>query len=540
MAGMTRERITAIAFLRWRLFVNTLRTTRGQLELISRIIVGLLLTAGAFGGAFGLGVAAWYFVSHGEPEWIALLLWPVFAFWQLFPIFSAAFSETPDSSTLLLYPLSYPAYFLVRIAYGAFDPATLMGSLWLVGIGIGVAIASPHVFPAAFLTLLSFALFNLMLSRMLFAWLERWLAQRKTREILGVLFIGAILSIQLIGPLLRRYEHGNRSQWLRLAAQIIPAERVLPPGLAAAAITQSSRSNPGLALTYFSVLWGYTAIAALLLSARVRQEHRGENLSEAGPRGAAEPNDKLARGWAIPGLPGPTTMIMEKEIRYLSRSGPMLFTLIVPLFMLLIFRSNGAFPHHKPNLVFPAVAAYTLILLTNLIYNNFGGDGSGIQFYFAAPVKFREIVAGKNMAHASILLLELAVAWAGVSWIYMTPAPDVMAATLAAMLFAAPVNLAAGNLLSLYFPKRIEASAFGRQRASPTTVLASFGIQLAVMGTAALVLWLTRGASTYWLAALIFLVLAALALVGYTFALRQTDRIASARRQNLMSELMRA
>jgi len=537
---MTRERIAAIAFLRWRLFVNTLRTTRGQLELISRIIVGLLLTTGAFGGAFGLGAAAWYFVSHGEPEWIAILLWPVFAFWQLFPIFSAAFSETSDSSTLLRYPLSYPAYFLVRIAYGAFDPATLMGSLCLVGIGIGVAVASPHVFPVALLTLLTFAVFNLMLSRMLFAWLERWLAQRKTREILGVLFIGAILSIQLIGPLLRRYEHGNRSQWLRLAAQIIPAERVLPPGLAAAAITQSSRRNPGVALTYFSVLCGYTAIAALLLSARVRQEYRGENLSESGPSGAAEPIDKLARGWALPGLPGPTTMIMEKEFRYLSRSGPMLFTLIVPFFMLLIFRSNGVFPHHKPDLVFPAIAAYTLILLTNLIYNNFGGDASGIQFYFAAPVKFREIVAGKNMAHASILLLELAVAWAGVSWIYMTPAPDVMAATLAAMLFAAPVNLAAGNLLSLYFPKRIEASAFGRQRASPTTVLASFGIQLAVIATAALVLWLTRGAGTYWLAALIFLVLAALALVGYTFALRQTDCIASARRQNLISELMRA
>ncbi len=539
MAGMTRERIAAIALLRLHLFANTIRTTRGQLELISRIIVGLLLLAGGVGGAFGFGTAAWYFVSHGNTEWLALLLWPVFAFWQLFPIFSAAFSETADSSTLLRYPLSYSAYFLVRMAYGAFDPTSLMGGLWLMGIGIGTSLAAPHVLPIVALTLLTFALFNLVLSRTIFAWLERWLAQRKTREILGVLFIGAILCIQLVGPLLRHYEHGNRGQMLRLVAEIVPAERVLPPGLAAAAIARSLEGRIRTGFLYFSVLCGYSAAAILLLSVRVRQEYRGENLSEAGTRAETAPAGNLANSWDLPAFSGPAALVMEKELRYLSRSGPMLFTLIVPLFMLLIFRSNGAFPHQKPDLVFPAVAAYTLILLTNLIYNNFGGDGTGIQFYFASPVEFREIVAGKNLAHVLILLLEIVVAWAGVSWIYKPPSADVMAATLAAILFAAPVNLATGNLLSLYFPKRIEASAFGRQRASPTTVLASFGIQVLVMGTAALVLWLNHG-PTYWTASVIFLVLAACSLTGYLLGLARVDYIALARRENLMRELMRA
>jgi ABC-2 type transport system permease protein len=374
---------------------------------------------------------------------------------------------------------------------------------------------------------------------MVFAWLERWLAQRKTREILGVLFIGAILCIQLVGPMLRRYEHGNRMQLLRLVAEITPVERMLPPVLAAEAIAHSLEGNLGAGFLYFSVLGGYWAVAILLLSVRVRQEYRGENLSETGPRGAAAPVRQRTDSWVLPDFSVPTALVMEKELRYLSRSGPMLFTLIVPLFMLLIFRSNGAFPHHRPDLVFPAVAAYTLILLTNLIYNNFGGDGSGIQFYFAAPITFREIVAGKNLAHTLILLLEIVIAWAGVSWMYKPPTADVMAATLAAVLFAAPVNLATGNLLSLYFPKRIEASAFGRQRASPTTVLASFGVQFVVIGTAALVLWLTRGIS-YWTATAIFLVLAAFSLAGYTRVLGRVDRVALARRENLVSELLRA
>jgi len=539
MAGMTADKIATIALLRWRLFVNVLRTTRGQLELLSRIVVGLVLSVGAFGGAFSLGAAAWYLVSHGNVEWIALLLWPVFAFWQLFPIFSAAFSETADSSTLLRYPLSYPVYFIVRIAYGAFDPASLLGSLWLVGIGVGVTSASPHSFPLTFLILLTFAIFNLLLSRMIFAWLDRWLARRKTREILGVLLIAAVLSFQLIAPLLHHYEHGNRTQLFRLASALVPAERVLPPGLAAATLAHSLNGNFRVAFNIFLVLCGYTAIAGLLLSMRVRQEYRGENLSEGGPSDATDPVHAKAGGWALPGISGPMTMIMQKELRYLSRSGPMLFTLIVPLFMLLIFRSNGTFPHHRPDLVFPAVAAYTLILLTNLIYNNFGGDGSGIQFYFAAPVKFSQIVAGKNLAHAGILLLELVVAWAGVSWIYKPPTAGAMAVTVMAMLFATPINLTAGNLLSLYFPKRIEASAFGRQRASPTTVVASFGIQIFVMGTAALVLWLTWGTRNYWLAAAILAVLALFSICGYVFALGHVDNIALARRENLMAELLR-
>ena len=57
--------------------------------------------------------------------------------------------------------------------------------------------------------------------------------------------------------------------------------------------------------------------------------------------------------------------VFEKELRYLSRSGPMLFTLIVPLFMLLVFRSSGTNEGlfaHAPGLTFPLGAAYSLLL----------------------------------------------------------------------------------------------------------------------------------------------------------------------------------
>ena len=79
-----------------------------------------------------------------------------------------------------------------------------------------------------------------------------------------------------------------------------------------------------------------------LLNFRLRAEYRGENLSEsAGAKPLSERASSAPPGWNLPGLSGPVAAVFEKELRYLSRSGPMMFTLMVPLFMLPVFRSSG-------------------------------------------------------------------------------------------------------------------------------------------------------------------------------------------------------
>ncbi len=196
-APHARQQLAAVAELRWRIFANSLRTFRGRLELASRIFIGLAFVAGGIGGAVGLGGAAWFVISQKNPEWLGGLLWPVFLFWQLFPLMATAFTQNVESSNLLRFPLSYRSYFLIRLAYGSLDPATAVASLWLLGIDIGIGVARPSLLPWATIVLLTFALVNLVLARMLFAWLERWLAQRRTREIMGILFFLFVLSFQL-------------------------------------------------------------------------------------------------------------------------------------------------------------------------------------------------------------------------------------------------------------------------------------------------------------------------------------------------------
>jgi len=136
-APNSRQQLAAVAGLRWRLFVNSLRTRRGRMELASRIFVSLSFLAGGIGGAIGLGGAAWFLLTQGLGEWLSTLLWPVFLFWQLFPLMASAFTQNVESSSLLRFPLSYWSYFLIRLAYGSLDPSTAVASLWLLGIDVG-------------------------------------------------------------------------------------------------------------------------------------------------------------------------------------------------------------------------------------------------------------------------------------------------------------------------------------------------------------------------------------------------------------------
>ncbi len=548
MAGMIaiKGQFAAIARLRWRIFLHSLRTTRGTAELVSHVFVGLLIVGAGVGGAIGLGVAAWTFLTRGSPQWLSLLLWLVFVFWQFFPVMATAFTESTDSSVFLRFPLSYRAYFLVILAFGAFDIATALSSLWLVGIFVGIAILEPGAIVWIATVLFAFAMINIVLARAIFSWIERWLAQRRTREIFGVLFFLLIIGFQLIGPLINRYGDHSRPEVMRVGQELSPLQQALPPGLAAAAIVDLHSDLPRAVMS-LALLSIYGACFLWLLNLRLRAQYRGENLNETTARAKRQTGKPSVRlGWNLPGLAPGTTAIFQKELIYLTRSGPMLFTLIMPVVMLTVFRfggvgdRSGGLLMRAPTFAFPTGAAYALLVLTNLVYNNFGADGGGVQFLFALPVRFRQIVFAKNLAHLTVLAVELFLIGLAVSVLYKPPALDIIAATLAAVLFAIPVNFSAGNLLSIYSPKRIEYATFGRQRASQTTILLSFVVQIVVFGTGVLVFLFVPQYDGYWPAALAFLLLSAVTWTGYWILLRTMDRRALDRRETMIAELCRA
>jgi len=127
-AGLATQ-LRAIGIVRWRLFVNSLRSIRGRLNLVSRGLAALLIVGAAIGGATTLGAVAWGMVNEHQLQWLSVPFWMIFFFWQLFPVMATAFTQNIDASSLLRFPLSYPGYFLVRL-YGALDIATALGLTW--------------------------------------------------------------------------------------------------------------------------------------------------------------------------------------------------------------------------------------------------------------------------------------------------------------------------------------------------------------------------------------------------------------------------
>ena len=541
--SLSQGQLRAIVLLRARLLINSLRSVRHRLNLVSRGFATLLVLAAGLGGGFSLGLVAWGITKTSDLQWLALAFWLVFLFWQCFPLMASAFNESFDISSLLRFPLSYRTYFLVRLIYGALDIATALGICWSLGLLIGISVAEPRLAAWALVAVVVFIGFNILLARMIFVWIEHWLSRRRSREVMSVFFLLILIGVQVAGPVLGRYSKQAAPQRLHLLAQLLPLGRALPPGLVEATLSRAAQGRPLSALISLALFAAYGTGVLTILNLRMRDQYRGEN-----PSGGAKPKIRergvIRPGWKLPGLSGPVSAVFEKELHYFLRSGPMLFTLIMPLVMVFILwggrRALLSQQLHQPGFVFPVGAAYCLLVMTNIVYNSFGGDGGGIQFFLVSPVRFRQIAVGKNLAQLTLLAADVFILWLGVRTIYEPPALEFVALTFAWFLFAVPLSFSFGNLLSIYFPKRIDYSTFGRQRAAESTILASLAVQLGSIAIGALCVLIAHVYSELWIATLTLLGLSVFTITGYFLLLNRLDRIVMDRREVLATELCRA
>src|SRR5205814_7575582 len=112
------EQIRLIAGLRWRILRNSLRKKNNRLDLMGLIFTGVFSGILVIGFCFAFYAGAYAFVSQGRMEWMALLFWGIFIFWQVFPVFVAGFGANFGFRTLLRVPLSLPAFYIIGLGYG--------------------------------------------------------------------------------------------------------------------------------------------------------------------------------------------------------------------------------------------------------------------------------------------------------------------------------------------------------------------------------------------------------------------------------------
>jgi len=311
----------------------------------------------------------------------------------------------------------------------------------------------------------------------------------------------------------------------------------LPPGLAAVSIGQAAGRKPGMATLSLGVLGLYVLGTGGLLAVRLRGEYRGENLGEAPSRKKAEQREK---GWLLDGS-GPVSAVMEKELRTLMRSMPQIYALGVPMFMVFIignlFRNGVPGARHPFQLALPVCVAYGLLGFTQLIYNNLGGEGKGIQMFFLSPTPIRTVLLAKNLFHAMLFCFVAFVSGILAMLRLGQPSPAVLAATVAWLVFALPADLAAGNVLSITMPYRVNLGRIGRQSGSQANGLLSMLIQTSLLGAGAAVIGLCTLFDRMWLATPILLVLACGSSYAWIRVLGNADAMANERRDTLIGRL---
>src|SRR2546430_12660378 len=185
--------------------------------------------------------------------WMGLLFWGIFVWWQVFPIFVAAFGASFGFRTMQRFPMNLSAFYLIGLAYGLADFAALSSLCWLAAIAAGCAAADVSTLPTVLLAGALFALLNVTLERLIGSWFERLLARRRTRELFLALFILFIVCLQLVGPFLNRYGDVFAPWAVRLSPYLL----FTPPALPGTAIGAVIEGNIGAALLDLGGLCGY-------------------------------------------------------------------------------------------------------------------------------------------------------------------------------------------------------------------------------------------------------------------------------------------
>jgi ABC-2 type transport system permease protein len=567
-----RAQYAALARLRWHMFSNGLRSTKGAFEVSARIIVFIIYAAMGFGMGSGAGAATYMLASDGQWQYLPIVFWAVFLIWQLVPIMLASFQEQFDLSLLLRFPVSFPSFYLLYIVFGLVDVSTIVGFFCSAGILIGITVARPDLFLWTLLCLIAFAAFNILLVRAIFAWIDRWLAQRRTREILTAVFLLLMLSINLLNPALRQRRHtrpmspqqqaeklrdsGAQFQiqhniWLKTANSI---QKWLPPGLVAVSVRRAAALQPVPALESLGVLGAFVVLAGGVLFVRLRGEYRGENLGEA-PKAA--PSKKKAAERAASGLGattrsastagfldsyGPLSALLEKEVRTLMRTLPQLYAVGAPL-LLMVILSGGLLRRgpgtHTFAFAVPVCMVYALLGFTQLFYNNLGTEGAGINLLFLSPTPFRTVMLAKNIFHALMFLVIAALGAVLATMRLGMPSIAVLVATAAWVLFALPCNLAAGNIFSIIMPYRVNPGRISRQRGSQANALLGLLVQLVVLGFGALGFWIGWFFEDQWLSVPIFVLLAVGGVIFWMRVLSNSGKMANNRKDALIATLVK-
>ncbi len=551
------EQLKLMGSLRWSLLKNSLQRKNTRWDLIGMILAAVMSGILVFGLCFAFYAGTYFFLTKGRANWIALLFWALFLWWQVFPILATGFGSTFQFKNLLRFPLSLKAFYLLGLGYGFADFAAVSAMCWIASMVVGAARARISVLPALLLICVLFVFLNVTLERLLGSWMEKVLARRRSRELFLGFFVLAMVSMNFLSPALQRYGNSARPK----ALEFVPYLWWLPGSLAGNAVGGAATADLRAEFIGLAGLLVWLFVLTAFLWLRFKTQFSGEELSE-GPaatkrrkRNEVAAVAEVGRAEQAPGSGGRGRLpfvspqvagVIAKEFHYVVRNGFSFVTFLLPPIMVVFFTfqftgKTSPLKEHAfgPEMFFPAIMAYLILILLSPAYNSFSFEGKGIQCYFMAPIRFRDVLLGKNLFLVGLVTLELGISLTVLIYRVGWPTTPRFFATIGAAVFAITGQLTIANWSSLSFPKKMEIGKMKGQRNSGVAVWTAFGVQILVGGIAAVVLLAARWFGNPWLSVEAFTGLTVVAVAGYIASLESLDRLAEKKKELLIETLCR-
>jgi ABC-2 type transport system permease protein len=524
------NQVSAIVWAQWRSTRNHLpRANLGGLLFTS------LLTAVWYGAFTYLAVLAAILLSRpGDLASFHQILPAAFLlcflYWQVIPVLLTSMGASLDLRKLLIYPIPKRALFAIEVILRVSTAVEML--LILIGAGVGLLL-NRNVPIWAPWSLALFVLFNLFLSTGIRDLLVRLLAHKRMRELVVFLVVICAALPQLI---LFRGSQGRIRQFFGGEPSAI-----LPwTATARLALGEFSWLSLGvmLAFTLAAYAFGRTQFE---LGLRF-------DAGEASARGLLSRRRVSRLEWLYQ-LPNavfrdPLAALIEKELRFLSRAPRFRLVFLTGFSFGLLIWAPIAFGRQSTERSFltdnylTMVAMYALLLLSDaLFWNCFGFDRSAAQVYFLVPVKMSTVLAGKNLAAAFLVLMEITAIAVACALLRLPLSIRQILEALAVICVITLFILAVGNLSSLYNPRAvnpIKTMKTAAQSRSQALLMLGFPITLIPVALA----YLARYAfNTEWAFFGTLFIGGVVGVLVYSYSLQTAIKAASDRREQIISAL---
>lgn len=479
---------------------------------------------------------------QGISRGLAIGLMLIFMYWQLAPMVSASMGASLDLKKLLVYPVPHEKLFFVEVLLRLTTCMEMI--LLLCGAFLGLvhnpAFGAWTAAPRVAVAFLLFVIFNLLLAAGIRSLIERLLLHKRLREIV-MLFLVLLTAVPQLLLATKAIPAPMQRWFAGTPAQIWP--------WAAASRLALGEEGSGASMVTLGgwILLGY-------VFGRRQFERSLRYVPEGGTR--IRPAARIETGssrieplFRLPGflLRDPLAAIVEKELRSLSRTPRFRMVFIMGFsfgllvwFPLALGHRTGGESTLAANFL-TLVSVYALTLLGQVSYlNAFGFDRSAAQVYFSLPVSISKSLAGKNLAAAFFILLEMiAVTIACLLLRIGIPGRKIGEAFIVTAVVGLYL-LAIGNLSSIHFPRAMNPEKVAQGGAASRMQGLIFLFYPVALLPVVLAFWARHVFDSE---AIFYVVLSFAALIGaifYWIAMESAVSAAVHRREKILTELSRS